>query len=186
MDQEAWFTALYQAYYDAVLRYAARRIDPETARDVASETFLVVWRRRKAVPADPAVIEPWLYKVASYSLANRKRSRQRAEQLTMHLADTFDPAKHSGDHADAIAERARLTQALERLSPQDQEILRLIAWEELDLAYAAAAMGCSRPTAAVRLHRARRRMTQALEAIDNSGAAVNITGASTKVAEEMR
>ena len=59
-----------------------------------------------------------------------------------------------------------MRQALERLPEADQEALRLIGWEELDLAGAAAAMGCSRSTMAVRLHRARRRMLRALRAIE--------------------
>jgi RNA polymerase sigma-70 factor (ECF subfamily) len=48
------------------------------------------------------------------------------------------------------------------LSELDQEALRLVGWEELDLAAAALAMGCSRATMAVRLHRARRRLERAL------------------------
>jgi DNA-directed RNA polymerase specialized sigma24 family protein len=41
--------------------------------------------------------------------------------------------------------------ALRRLSPRDQEALRLTVWEDLDIATAAAAMK-------VRVHRARRRL----------------------------
>jgi RNA polymerase sigma-70 factor (ECF subfamily) len=45
-------------------------------------------------------------------------------------------------------------------------VLRLVGWEELDLAGAALAMGCSRSTMAVRLHRARRRLIRALRAVE--------------------
>jgi RNA polymerase sigma-70 factor (ECF subfamily) len=65
-----------------------------------------------------------------------------------------------------VTERARLRQALRALPDMDQEVLRLVGWEELDLAGAALAMGCSRATMAVRLHRARRRMIRALRAVE--------------------
>ena len=186
MDQDAWFTELYEAHHDAVLRYAARRTSPQAARDVAAETFAVAWRRREDIPSDPAATQPWLYGVARLVLANTNRSRQRAEKLAIRLVETFGPTQQNDDHADSVAERACLIQALDRLSPRDQEILRLIAWEELDLAQVAIALGCSRSAVGVRLYRARHRMVQALKAIDHSGAAMNIAGASTKVAEEMR
>ena len=41
MDRTERFSELYRAQYDAVLNYAWRRTDPETARDVVAETFLV-------------------------------------------------------------------------------------------------------------------------------------------------
>jgi len=48
--------------------------------------------------------------------------------------------------------------ALARLSPGDQEVLRLTAWEELGVEEVAVVLGCGRRAAAMRLHRARRRL----------------------------
>jgi DNA-directed RNA polymerase specialized sigma24 family protein len=53
------------------------------------------------------------------------------------------------------------------LTEEDQEILRLVGWEELTVAEAAAVVGSSRATAAVRLHRARRKLRAAMTAYDN-------------------
>ena len=65
---------------------------------------------------------------------------------------------------DTGLEMADVRAALATLSGIDQEILRLIGWEELTVAEAAGVLGCSRATAAVRLHRARRRLTDAMAA----------------------
>jgi RNA polymerase sigma-70 factor (ECF subfamily) len=62
----------------------------------------------------------------------------------------------------AAAELAVVRAAMAGLSETDQEILRLIGWEELTLGEAATVLGCNRATAAVRLHRARRRLTAAM------------------------
>ena len=163
MDHDEWFSAFYRAHYEAVLRYALRRTDRETAHDVVSETFLVAWRRRAAVPVDPGQQAPWLFGVARLSLANAERSANRAQRVTARLG------QQRGDHqvpdpTGAVAEQHRLRQALATLSGADQEALRLIGWEELDLAAAALAMGCPKSVMAVRLYRARRRLERALDA----------------------
>ena len=49
-------------------------------------------------------------------------------------------------------------EALGRLSPADQEVLRLTAWEDLGVDEVAVVLGCGSRAAAMRLHRARRRL----------------------------
>jgi DNA-directed RNA polymerase specialized sigma24 family protein len=129
VDRAERFSELYRAQCDAVLSYAWRRTDQETARDVVAETFLVAWRRAERVMA--------------------KLSQQHRDG-------------HAPDTAAEVTQRARLDRALASLTASDQEALRLVGWEELDLAEAALAMGCSRSAMAVRLHRARRRLERAL------------------------
>jgi RNA polymerase sigma-70 factor (ECF subfamily) len=168
------FDELYRKNYAAVVRYARRRADPDTVGDVVAETFLIAWRRLDFVPADAAAAQAWLYGVARRVLANIERSRRRADRVALRLGQQ-SRAEHMPDTAGSVAERARMAQALAALSSSDQEVLRLIGWEELDLAGAAIAMGCSRSTMTVRLHRARRRLEKALGAIDNdeTGLALN-------------
>jgi RNA polymerase sigma-70 factor (ECF subfamily) len=162
VDPRAQFTHLYSEYHDTVLRYAVRRTDPDTARDVVAETFLVVWRRLSAVPPEARDVRPWLYGVARRVLANTERSRRRAELLTAQLRDRAWTAESQQDVADSITDRVRLDEALKQLSEKDREVLRLVGWEELDMSEAAVVMGCSRATMAVRLHRARKRLALAL------------------------
>ena len=165
MDIEDRFNALYRAHHRAVLRYAARRTDPDSAGDVVAETFLVAWRKLDDVPADPAQAEPWLYAVARRVLANAERSRRRTQRVTARLSRQGDDDQ-APDPAAVVSERQRVLQALSTLTEPDQEALRLVAWEGLDLTGAALAMGCSRSTMAVRLHRARRRLDQAMNSAE--------------------
>jgi len=162
VGDEAAFTLLYARYYDDVLRYARRRVDEQTARDVAAETFLVAWRRAGQVPgAEPL---PWLYAVARSTLSNVLRGRARDVALSVRVraaAAAGVPAVQV-DHADQVVQHAVVTAALRRLSLRDQEALQLVAWEDLDLAAAAQVVGCSTATFAVRLHRARRRLGRLL------------------------
>jgi RNA polymerase sigma factor (sigma-70 family) len=187
VDQSEKFSELYRAHFDEVMRYALRRTDPETAKDVVAETFLVAWRRLDAVPADSGRASPWLYGVARRVLANSTRARLRAERLTARLGQDRSAASAAGtaDAAGSIAESDGLRQALGTLSELDQEALRLVGWEELDLAAAALAMGCSRATMAVRLHRARRRLEQAL-GMTERGPAAGRNGPLREMSQENR
>jgi RNA polymerase sigma-70 factor (ECF subfamily) len=65
---------------------------------------------------------------------------------------------------DSIVAVAGVRAALVTLPENDQEILRLIGWEELSLGECAAVLGCTRATATVRLHRARQRLNKAMAA----------------------
>jgi RNA polymerase sigma-70 factor (ECF subfamily) len=66
------------------------------------------------------------------------------------------------DRHDAVVQLVDVRSALPRLSEDDQEILRLIGWEQLSLAEAASVLGCGMGAAKVRLHRARRRLAELL------------------------
>ncbi len=154
-EEERHFRAIYGRCYASMLAYALRRIGPDHAHDVVADAFLAAWRHLDRVPEDPL---PWLYRLTSNALANQRRAlgrRARLEQRARAL--TSGPAATTDDHADQLGERDRVETALQRLSPRDREALRLVAWEDLDVASAAVAMGCSPATMKVRLHRARHR-----------------------------
>jgi len=155
--EETWFTGLYTAHYAHVVRYGQRRLaDPDAAAELAQEVFTIAWRRRREVP-DRGL--PWLYGVARRLLANQWRAR-RAAPAIVPIVD--EPADASSPGADAGVGVADLLAALATLSDLDREILRLVGWEELTIAEAAAVLDCRRAAAAVRLHRARRRLAAAI------------------------
>ena len=151
------FEHLYRVHTDDVLLYALRRASPTDAADVHSEVFLVAWRRLDEVP-DPAL--PWLYGVARRALANQRRGQRRQS----HLAERVHAQAPAPDALDASAgDDPDVLAALDALSEDDQEVLRLVAWEELAPREAAAVLGCRPATFRVRLHRARRRLADALQ-----------------------
>ncbi|MEK8108500.1 sigma-70 family RNA polymerase sigma factor [Micromonospora sp. M12] len=156
---EGWFTSLYAAEYAHIVRYGLRRLgDSDASAELAQEVFVVAWRRRGEVP-DRGL--PWLYGVARRLLANQWRSRRAApDVLPITEADLTRVVDPYG--ADTTIGVADVRAGLATLGDLDQEILRLVGWEELTLSEAAQVLGCTRATAAVRLHRARRRLTEAM------------------------
>lgn len=152
------FEELFRTHYAALMRYAIRRVGSDSASEVVSETLLTAWRRLADVPDDPL---PWLYATARRVVANEYRRRGRAGRLTQHIVGST-PHDDGSDHADAVVERLRVREALERLSPGDREALMLAEWEQLSPADAAKVLGCSPAAYRVRLHRARRRIATLL------------------------
>jgi RNA polymerase sigma factor (sigma-70 family) len=159
------FEALYRAAGTAVLGYALRRAaSREDALDVVAETFLVAWRRRMDIPADPEEVRPWLFGIARRCLADVERSAERAGRLGARLADALD-ATVVPDPALRVAadgDHRLVREAMGQLSAADRELISLIAWEALTPTQAATALGLTPAATRVRLHRARTRLKSAL------------------------
>lgn len=151
------FERLVAEVADPIRRYALRRTDPDTADDVLADTLLVVWRRLDEIPADAQL--PWCYAVAKKSLANLNRGSRRQRNLVARIA-RLDPPEDVVD-APELPD-AEVHRALAALRPQDQELLRLSAWEDLTPSEIAIVLGLTSNAVRIRLHRARGRFADAL------------------------
>ena len=172
MSNDEIFAAAYREHYWAVSRYVARRLQgrADEVEEVVAEVFTVAWRRRADLPAAPL---PWLYGVARNCLANAVRGYGRRRRLVDRLGnDEAAHGRHIVDSPEAEAPGAWVHEALDRLSPADREILRLAAWEELGADEIAVALGCGRRAAAMRLHRARRRLRAEIDRLRPAQAAL--------------
>jgi RNA polymerase sigma-70 factor (ECF subfamily) len=144
------FEKLYGATARDVLAYVRRRTSGDVENLVA-EVYAVAWRRRYTLPP-PTLRRAWLFGVARTLLKADLRQRQRERELVDQIAT------HPTPNAGATAENPPVSvvaEALERLSPTDREILRLVTWEQLTPAELAVTLGIRPGTARVRLHRAR-------------------------------
>lgn len=152
---------LWDTYAHRVQAYALRHVDPDTAAEVLSETFLVAWRRLADVPGDPL---PWLLVVARNTIRNSRRSAYRARTLAGELARIARVARPVAQAAEDIAiEREVLLRALAALTTKEREALLLVSWDGLSTQEAATVAGCTVSAFQVRLHRARRRLRAALD-----------------------
>lgn len=159
-ERRARFEALAPDLVDPLRRYLARRTDPATADDVLSETLLVCWRRLDDLPDEPL---PWAYGVARNCLANAQRGARRQERLAARIS-VVDPPTDAvpgpGDAADPD-----LAGALAALRPEDAELLRLWAWEQLTPAEIARVLDVTPNAVSIRLLRAREKLGSQLRKI---------------------
>ncbi|MGW0656489.1 RNA polymerase sigma factor [Streptomyces umbrinus] len=164
------FRDVYEDCYPRVLAYATSLVGRQTGEDVTSETFTVAWRRVRDIP-QPAL--PWLLGVARNMVRELRRRDSHHYALAAAEAQRISSGARTdvGDVAADVTDRDAALHALASLSEADRELLTLIAWHGLSVKQAARVLGCTTPTATVRLHRARRRLEKALEPVYPTGTA---------------
>lgn len=150
------FEALFAEVYEPVQRYVRRRVDTDDVDDVISNTMLTLWRRLNDVPADAEL--PWAYGVARRHIANMRRAAERRARLLERAIAEPTP---TGDTAHPLD--VELEIAMGALPVPDRELLELWAWEQLGAGEIATVLGTSANAISIRLHRAKRRLSENLE-----------------------
>jgi RNA polymerase sigma-70 factor, ECF subfamily len=159
-DARERFEALAAEVVEPVRRFLARRTDPDTAEDVLAETLLVCWRRLDQVPEHAL---PWVYGVARNCLANIQRGDRRQVRLAARIT-VVDPPQEAEREAESPDERVKA--ALDAMRPEEVDLLRLWAWEQLGPGEIAEVLGITPNAVSIRLHRARGKFAEELRKID--------------------
>lgn len=156
------FRILYNDLYDDLWRYIQRRsINTEEARDTLSEVFLVAWRRLEDIPAGKEA-RLWLFGVARNLVKTSWRKRKRSGDLLVRIGSEMSTRGTTDEELDNSGV-LKIVKALQFLSESDQEILRLLAWENLSHKEISVVLGCSENAVAIRIRRARVRLMKVLQ-----------------------
>lgn len=151
------FERLYRALAPELFAYVRRRstADPE---DVVADVFTAAWRRRADLP-EPELRRAWLYGAARNLLLAESRywTRMRA------AVDELGAIAGTADGAEPETRNQIVREALNRLGPEEREIILLTEWERLTPTEAALTLGIKPGTARVRLYRARRALAEDAE-----------------------
>lgn len=135
---------LYDRYgrlaYSVILRIVH---NGATAEDLVQETFLRVWKHARAFDAEKGALGPWLLAVARYRAIDYLRSGggRDCNALKFEMADHFSL---STDMESTILEADNLKTiraAVERLSPNQQQVIKLAYFEGLTQTEMAERMG---------------------------------------------
>ncbi len=166
------YRLVYDDAYDDLWKYCLRRAATvHEAEDVLGQVFAVAWRRLDEIPDGAS--RPWLFGVARNQLRSSRRGRRRTGEILERLR-SGRPATVAQFHAPSDSSEIR--QALATLSEADQEVLRLVAWENLNHADAAVALGCSENAVAIRVHRARERFRRELANLKGLDLSTHVPG----------
>lgn len=156
------FESCFREHHARLLAFTMRRVSGrEAAEEVVADTFAVAWRRRDCIPDGPL---PWLYAIAANVIADQYRSTRRRHDLGLRLAHEARAEVPGSDPAESLALRDAFATAFAQLEEHEREVLRLVAWDGLDVGEAAQVLGCSQGAFRVRLHRARRKLARRLDA----------------------
>ncbi len=159
---------LFREYHAMLVRYLTRRLgDRDWAEEVAQETFV------RALRQDTIMNErSWIFAVANNLVRDdaRRSSRQRkhlelmaAEARDQEQEMPADPAEVSLEMAQETADARR---ALETLAERDRQAL-LMKEEGLNYEEIADVLGIEKSSVGTTLSRARRRLAETYEALQN-------------------
>jgi RNA polymerase sigma-70 factor (ECF subfamily) len=104
------------------------------AEDLVEETFLRVWNRAQSFDPQRGALGPWILAVARNRAIDHLRAASGRLAAGTPVSDSIEnPALFSAFEEDALsADRARrLTQAFEKLSPQQRTVIGLAYYEGL-------------------------------------------------------
>ena len=157
------FAGLYRRYVDRIHAYAYRRSSSKTiAEDVTAATFEKALSGLGSYRWKEPGIGPWLFRIASNELVNVYRRDGRQARAIESIASN-QRATSPVDSGSAVDDRAELLHALGKIRPRYQRALTLRYFADLNNDEAAAAMGVSRKTMAVIVHRAGASLRRAIE-----------------------
>lgn len=168
LEHPAAFAELYDRHAPRLHRFVARRIGPNAADDLMSETFLVAFERRGRFDGSRDEAMPWLYGIANTLLKKHARLEARAWRglAAAHAATEprIDETDAVGDRIDAEAALGRLGRSISRMPRGERDALLLYALGDLDYAGVAQALQVPIGTVRSRLNRARQRLRIELDA----------------------
>jgi len=143
----ARFEVFFRVHYERLSLYVARRVPSAGVDDVVATSFVVAWKKF-AIAESPSL--PWLFRIASYEVANHRRTMRRSDgNVSLELVGDL-PTLSGTDQFDGF----EVVAALQRLSELDREILQLIHWEGLSRNDAAEVLDVTTNAVNVRHHRA--------------------------------
>jgi len=135
---------LYDRYgrltYSVILRVVR---DSATAEDLVQETFLRVWNRAQGLDQERGSVGPWLLAVARNRAIDYLRSTAGRERNTLELEDTDHPALYRDMEPEILRsdKTRRVKAAMDKLSPNQREVMELAYFEGLSQTEMAARMG---------------------------------------------
>jgi RNA polymerase sigma-70 factor (ECF subfamily) len=166
----AAFGELYDFYLPRIYGFVARRVaDRAAAEDLTAMTFERALATVRRGDFRNEAFGGWLYRVASNAVVDHVRRGRRTIPLSPDRpgADEGEGEARLGDDAATAAfaaalDRDVLRRALLRLAEPHRRLIVLRYFDGLDTDELCAALGCSRPTFAVKLHRALRALRAAV------------------------
>lgn len=170
--EEQHLAAAYRRDARRLLIWLTRRTyDAQVAVDLVGETYARAWESRTRFAGDPGDAEAlaaWTFGIARHVLADAlRRGRSERAALTRLRVEPPQLAPDEIARLEDLAElgslRAALAGALEDLSPEQRDAVRLRVIDELDYSAIARRLGISEDAVRARVSRGLRTLAGAME-----------------------
>lgn len=161
------FEEIFERHYDAVLRYGRQRVGHDVGEEIAARTMAIAFQRRRSYDPGFRSARPWIFGIATNLI--RHHARDERVHLMALARLPMDPEVDDEevlDRLEAARRRPQLLEALTELPAAERDAFMLSAVGGLSYSDIAEALGVAEGTVGSRIHRARRRLREALVALE--------------------
>ena len=157
---------LVERYHGPLLYFLRRMLpDRQGAEDVLQDTWLTVVRELFRL-RQPKAFPAWLYRIARNKVYQQLRKHNSFVPLKEEVAEA--PAEEETEDFSAD-DAARVHECLERLPPEQREVLVLRFLEQMSYEDIAAVVGCPPGTVRSRIHYGKRALRREMEGRRDDG-----------------
>lgn len=156
--------ALFARYFGMIYRFFTTKC-PQEAEELTQSTFLSCMRARAQFRGDSS-FKTYLFAIARNELHGHLRTKARKlDKLDFEVSSILDLASSAGTKLARSEEHRKMLESLQRLPVEQQTLLELHYWEDIDIAGLSAIFEVSAQTMRARLYRARNALREQLTAV---------------------
>jgi len=154
--------ALFERHFDSIYGFFETKC-PADADELVQATFLACLRAKEQFRGDSS-FRTYLFTIARNELYRVLRTRQRrGTQVDFALSSIAELVSTPGTRLARNQEHQHLLEALRRLPVEQQTLLELHYWEDMEIAELAKIFDAPAATIRTRLHRARKALRDLVE-----------------------
>ena len=154
--------ALFERHFDSIYGFFETKC-PTEADELVQATFLACLRAKEQFRGDSS-FRTYLFTIARNELYRVLRTRQRkGTQVDFAMSSIAELVSTPGTKMARNQEHRHLLEALRQLPVEQQTLLELHYWEDLEIAELAKIFDAPAPTIRTRLHRARKALRERIE-----------------------
>ena len=125
--------SLYRIYGGELFGFANRSLgDRGLAEEIVQEVFLRAWRHAGRYDPSRAAVRTWLYQIARHAIIDARRRASVRPSLPLHAPSDAD-AGEGGPTIEQAMLGWQVVAALERLSPEHRQVIRLAHFQGLSM-----------------------------------------------------
>src|SRR5215468_4636081 len=165
--------ALFARHFDSVFGFFETKCEAE-ADELTQATFLACLRARDQFRSESS-FRTYLFTIARHELYRALRGRQRKDaRLDFGVSSIAELVSTPRTRIARGQEQRRLIEALRQLPVEQQTLLELHYWEEMEIGQLAEIFEAPTATIRTRLHRARKALRALLERTDRPAAPLQV------------
>jgi RNA polymerase sigma factor (sigma-70 family) len=153
------FAEHYKANLPRIAAFIARRVDRVLIEDLCSDVFEVAYRKRDQAPQETDRQFGWLCQISQNLINNQRRREVTSKKLVVALSvPASSPSAES-----IVVQDLNIRECWNQLKPKQQQILAMVAFDEMSIKEVAMVLDIKPNAATVRLSRAREAFAKLLE-----------------------